>query len=615
MRRPIPRSIRLLPCVLAACTTAPSVPPPAEPTHGHAHEAQSASIANHAVGVQNAALAALLQRHWEDRLATRPRLATSLGDHRYDGELADNSRAGIAARRVADRAFVEQAKAIRGLDDDDETTRRLFVRMLEDDLDRAVCRFEEWSLSPRGNPITEFNFLADLHRVIDFEDAQLLVHRYEKAQGYIDNVTDHLRRGVKAGLFANGESTRRVLAMVDKQLKQPVTEWPMYAPANVERPAWTRLQRAGFRSGLEDALAKGVKPALERYRDFIKTEILPRARGDDAPGLSPLPFAGPCYEARIRAYTTLPKTARQIHETGLREIARVNRQMQALGKKLFGTDDLAAIVKRLRTDRELYFDSAEAIEAKAEASLAKARAAIASYFGILPQAQCAVARIPEYSAPYTTTAYYRPAEPNGARPGRYFINVYAPETRPRFEMEVLSFHESIPGHHLQIAISQERSALPAFRRHMGMTAFVEGWALYTEQLADEMGLYTGDLDRMGMHSFEAWRAARLVVDTGLHTMGWSRDRAKRFMLEHTALAPNNIDNEVDRYIVWPGQAVAYKTGQLEIWRLRRDAERRLNDRFDLKGFHDAVLGRGAVSLPILEKQVETWVRSIASRRR
>lgn len=233
-----------------------------------------------------------------------------------------------------------------------------------------------------------------------------------------------------------------------------------------------------------------------------------------------------------------------------------------------------------------------------------------NYFGILPKIDCVVTRIPEYQAPFATLAYYRAPNPDGTKPGEFFVNVYQPETRARFEMEVLAYHEAVPGHHLQIAIAQERPEVPAFLRHGGMTVFVEGWALYTEQLAEEMGMYSGDLDRMGMLSFEAWRAARLVVDTGVHAMGWSRKRAKTFMHEHTALTANNIDNEVDRYITWPGQALAYKTGQMEIWRLRREAEAALGDRFDIKAFHDTVLQEGAVSLPILENQVKAWVKSV-----
>jgi len=218
--------------------------------------------------------------------------------------------------------------------------------------------------------------------------------------------------------------------------------------------------------------------------------------------------------------------------------------------------------------------------------------------------------MPAHEAPFSTIAYYR--QPTVDRPGIYTINTYAPTTRPRYEAEVLAYHESIPGHHLQIAIAQELDELPAFRRHDGQTVFVEGWALYTERLSDEMGLYSGDLDRLGVLSFDAWRASRLVVDTGIHHKGWSREQAERFMAENSPLALNNISNEVDRYITWPGQALAYKTGHVEIRRLRADAERRLGDRFDLSGFHDVVLGGGAVSLPVLRANVEAWVAARAS---
>ncbi len=292
---------------------------------------------------------------------------------------------------------------------------------------------------------------------------------------------------------------------------------------------------------------------------------------------------------------------------GLSEIAHINAEMASLGKTLFATGSLKATVEHLRTSHELFFTTKEEIVAKAEASLAKAKAAIPQAFGVLPQADCTVVEIPDFEAPFTTIAYYK--EPNPNKPGEYYINTYKPETRLRFEMEVLAYHESIPGHHLQIAISQEQDALPVFRRHLGSTAFVEGWALYTERLADEMGLYSSDLDRMGMLSYDAWRASRLVVDTGVHAKGWTREQAESFMLEHTALTPGNIKNEVDRYISWPGQALAYKIGQLEIFRLRKHAKDALGEAFDLREFHDTVLKQGAVTLAVLAKQVDAWIAS------
>ena len=308
----------------------------------------------------------------------------------------------------------------------------------------------------------------------------------------------------------------------------------------------------------------------------------------------------------------MARTAKELHELGLREIAKTDAEIAALGKKALGTADLASTIARLRTDRTVYFASGDEIVATAQRVLDRAKAAMGSMFGVLPEADCVISIVPDYEAPYTTIAYYRQPHYDGTKPGEYFVNVYQPETRPKFDFEALSWHEAIPGHHLQIAIAQELGALPAFRKFTGSTAYVEGWALYTERLADEMGLYSSDLDRVGMASYDAWRASRLVVDTGIHALGWTRAEAEAFMLEHTALSPQNISNEVDRYIGWPGQALAYKVGQLEILKLRAEAEAALGARFDLKGFHAAVLGAGAVTLPVLADIVHAWVTGRAS---
>jgi uncharacterized protein (DUF885 family) len=258
----------------------------------------------------------------------------------------------------------------------------------------------------------------------------------------------------------------------------------------------------------------------------------------------------------------------------------------------------------------MHFKTAAEVEAKAREALARAQAAVPRWFGIQPQMPCEVHVMGMNEAPYSTVAYYRPGSADGKRPGAYMINTYLPETRPRYEAEALAFHESVPGHHLQIAIAQELKGVPEFRKHQGVTAYVEGWALYTEHLADEMGLYSSDVDRLGMLSFDAWRACRLVVDTGIHAMGWSRQQAIDYMTENSCLAENNIANEVDRYITWPGQAVAYKIGQREILSLRDEAKQKLGDRFDIKAFHDAVLSNGAVALPVLREEVEAYIAQV-----
>ena len=260
----------------------------------------------------------------------------------------------------------------------------------------------------------------------------------------------------------------------------------------------------------------------------------------------------------------------------------------------------------------MQFANAQQIETKARETLAKAQAAVPRWFGaVQPKTPCVVKVMGMHEAPYSTIAYYRQPSGDGKRPGQYMINTYMPETRPRYEAEALAFHESVPGHHLQIAVAQELTRVPEFRKHQGVTAFVEGWGLYSERLADEMGLYSSDLDRIGMLSYDAWRSCRLVVDTGIHAMGWSRQQAIDYMKANSCLAENNIINEVDRYITWPGQALAYKVGQLEILKLRDEAKQKLGTRFDIKAFHDVVLGNGAVALPVLREQVENYIRQAA----
>jgi uncharacterized protein (DUF885 family) len=335
----------------------------------------------------------------------------------------------------------------------------------------------------------------------------------------------------------------------------------------------------------------------------LADEVLPVARPDEKPGLVHVTGGMEAYDLLIRYHTSLALTAEDLHRTGLREVERIDAEFADLGARLLGTGGVGEALARLRDDPSLHFGTREEIREVAERSLDRAREALPPWFGILPQAPCVVVPMGPHEEEHGTIAYYRQPAPDGSRPGQYYVNLSAPETRPRYEAEALAFHESIPGHHLQIAIGQELGGLPEFRRHLGPTAFFEGWGLYTERLAGEMGLYSGDMDRFGILSFDAWRACRLVVDTGMHALGWSRDRAIAFMREHTALGANNVANEIDRYIVWPGQALAYKTGQLELLRLREEAAAAIGPAFDIRAFHDAVLGNGAIPLETLRDVV------------
>jgi uncharacterized protein (DUF885 family) len=586
-----------------------SGPQPAPPTRD-GDDGLARALDEAARGVSDEALATLLRDHWRWVLENDPLWATELGVHAFDDRLADHGAEAIARRSSERRDFLERAEALAGLTGDDELSRSLLVEELEGAIASEICAFERWAVDARHNPVTVYNRLPEDHPLRDASDYDRLLSRYRAIPRVVDQDVENLARGAASGLIAPAESLRRVLAMVTSQLAQPLADWPLLAPLKRPAAGLSVEERAPRDMELRRLVDEEVRPALARYAALLE-RLLPEARPEEASGLGALPVGEACYRARITAFTTLPLDAAQIHAIGLEEIARTDAEMQRLGEATLGTKTLEETLARLRSDRSLYFENDEQVEALAEETLAAAKAKMGAYFGVLPQADCVVKRIPDYEAPYTTIAYYRPPHADGAKPGEYFVNVFQPETRPRYEARVLAVHEAIPGHHLQIAISQELPAMPAFRKHGGFTAFVEGWALYTERLGDEMGLYESDLDRIGMVSFDAWRAGRLVVDAGIHAFGWSRGRAKAFLEEHTALSRENIDNEVDRYINWPGQALAYKLGEREIRALRGEAERALGDRFSLVAFHDAILGGGAMSLPALRRRMEAFAASAA----
>ncbi|HWM87958.1 MAG TPA: DUF885 domain-containing protein, partial [Kofleriaceae bacterium] len=567
-----------------------------------------------AAGVQAPELAALLREHWEWTMRRSPVWATTLGDHRFDDRLEDNSTEAIAADRARVRDFLARALALPtdSLAAGDRITLELFIGELDARVAGEVCDSHLWTVSARSNPVASFNVLPEMHKVVTPADGRNLLARYRLIPRSVDNGIVHLRSGAEKGLFANAESVRRTIALIDGQMTTPIEKWSLLEPAAEARKGWAEQERTRFADSLRQVVEREIRPAFARYREVLADEILPRARGPKKVGVGHLPHGMACYQARIAEHTGLTRTAAALHKLGQAEIKRINREMVELGRSLFGKDEggkLSSVVHKLRTDSALYYRDAQEVVRAAEEALAAAKQRMPDFFGRLPRADCVVVPIPDYEAPFTTVAYYREPHFDGTKPGEYFINTYKPEVRPRFEMQALTFHESIPGHHLQIALGQEQPGLPAFRRFLGSTAFVEGWALYTERLAEEMKLYSGDLDRMGMLSYDAWRASRLVVDTGIHAMGWTRAEAEAFMREHTALTEENIRNEVDRYISWPGQALAYKVGQLEIVRLRREAEKALGSGFDLRRFHDRVLENGAVTLPVLAAQIARWIEA------
>jgi uncharacterized protein (DUF885 family) len=580
-------------------------------------ETQPSPLANDAVaGVTDAALRGVIADHWEYMMRWSPTYATTLGDHRYDDKLYAVDAAALKRQRDERDVLIDRLVKLdpSPLGETDRVTYRLLRDALAADRGQDVCKLWQWSVAnDSASPLGQLSYLVESHTVTAPSDAKNLIARLGQGAKLIDDTIANLTDGLASGRVASREKVRRAIEQADTELAKPLDAWSMMKPAWAVAPGgdrWPEGERDRLNAELRQVVTAQIVPAVARYRDFLRDRVLPKARVDNE-GVGALPDGDACYRASILVHVGLPMTSAELHALGEREIARTDKELAELGHKVLGTTSLAETIARLRTDRSLYFSTGDEIMAAAQRALLTAKAAIPRFFSPLPKTDCILRETPDYEAPYSTVAYYRQPHYDGSKPGEYFVNTYKPETRARFELEALTWHESIPGHHLQIALAQELGALPAFRKLDGSTAFVEGWALYTERLADEMGLYSSDLDRLGKLSFDAWRAARLVVDTGIHAMGWTRAQAESFMREHTALTEINISNEVDRYIGWPGQALAYKVGQLEIFKLRDEAKAALGDGFDLKQFHAVVLGAGAVTLPILGERVRAWVTSSA----
>ena len=555
-------------------------------------------------------LGALAARYWNAHLEAHPLEATEIGDRRFDDRLPDLTPAARdreLARLGGLRAQVE-AVSEAALPAGDRVTRALLLREIDADLADGICRLDDWAVDARDGLQVAFLRLPELQPVRTVAEGRTAVARWQKMGPTIDQETANLRRGLAAGKVATAEEVKRVLGQLDDLLAKPDDKWPLHAPAAAPHADWPPAERQAFAAAIDAAIAGGARPAFARQRDALRTEILPRARDEAHAGIANVPGGATCYARLIEIHTSLPLTAEEIHRIGLEELARIQAEIARVGQEAFGTAALKEIGRRLRGQPAAFFRTRAEIEAAARSALARAQAAEPRFLGKLPRTPCGVKPIESFEEKDAPIAYYRPAAVDGTRPGTYYVNTSEPETRPRFEVEALAFHEAVPGHHVQIAIAQELTGIPEFRKHAGVTAFVEGWGLYAEGLADELGLYSSARERLGRLNFDAWRALRLVVDTGIHAMGWSRSRAIAFMSDNAVLAENNVINEVDRYIAWPGQALAYKIGEREIRRLRADAEQRLGPRFELRSFHDAVLGGGAVSLPVLRDEVEAWIR-------
>jgi uncharacterized protein (DUF885 family) len=549
------------------------------------------------------ALAELAEDYFRACMDDAPFDATVFGVAGWDAEVPDLSE---AAEAEADRRLAALEGRLAAIDTarlagQDRITAAMLARGLADRRAELAARWPELTVSATSRGIqTEVLGLVPKLTLATPDQAADYLERCAKLAGCLDQAGDRLRAGLASGRTPPALGVRAAVRQLDAYLAAPLADDPLLAPPP---PAGT--EASSFRERLAELVAGSVRPAMARYRDLLAGQVLERARPDDRCGLAHLPDGEAVYRAAVARHTTTDRDPADLHRLGLELVAELEEEYRALGERVLGTADMGQILTRLRDDPALRFTSGEEILKSGRDALARAVAALPEIVGRIPEAPCVVDEMSPYEARDAVLGYYQPPAADGGRPGVHWLNTSAPDTRTRYEYEALAFHESVPGHHLQFARAQELEELPRFRRFGYVTAFSEGWALYTERLADELGLYSGDLERFGMLSFDSWRACRLVVDTGMHAFGWGRDQAIDYLLANSALTRTNIENEVDRYVADPGQALAYMVGRMELVRLRRRAADRQGGRFDLRAFHDLVLGTGGVPLAVLAEAVDS----------
>ncbi|MEJ8568006.1 DUF885 domain-containing protein [Elongatibacter sediminis] len=515
--------------------------------------------------------------------------------------LTDNSLEALARWQILEQDLLARLDAIPGeaiTAPAARITADLLRHQLESNINRAVCRQELWHISPTWTGwLAEFTVLADKLRMETAEEHIDTLNRISQMADYVDTEIVNLREGVELGYTAPANSVAAVVGQLDAFLGLPVEETPfMVAAANAD---------IGFRGRLAVTLENEVLPAFARYRDYLAETYAPSAR--ETIGVDANPNGAACYRASVRYWATVELGPEEIHRIGLEHMERVMAELSEIGARSFDEPDPLKLLQLVKTDPQYLFTGRADMVAYAQAALARAKAVLPDWFGRVPEAPVIVEPYPEFQERTAPLGQAVPAAPDGSSPGKYLINTYRAESQSKAGLEATAFHEAYPGHHTQFTIAQERTDLHDISRYFYLSGFGEGWALYTERLADEMGLYGTDLDRVGMLSNEAWRAARLVVDSGIHGLGWSRQRALDYLNAHTANSRAGNAAEIDRYIAVPGQATSYLLGALEIRRQRERAEAALGEDFDIRAFHDRVLEDGAVPLNRLQAKIDAWV--------
>jgi uncharacterized protein (DUF885 family) len=580
---------------------ASSFPVPAEGSQAP-ERAQASDMEN-----RRAQFLSLLDEEWQYELRSDPEMATTVGDNRYNDRLTDHSPQFHASDVEAKRKFLARFEAIdaAGFPPQDALSRDLMIRNLRQEIEGAQFKSWEMPVNQMAGPhielldlvtLTPFN---DLH---DYDNYQSRLHQVPQA---LDQTIANMRQGMQDRLMPPRYLLEKVTSEAQEIASQRGDASPFAKPLTKFPPNISAADQQRVRSAVLATINNDILPAYERFATFVRDDYAPHGRSE--PGVWALPDGPARYRYEIRRLTTTDLSAAQIHEIGLKQIADIEAQMLILAHKL-GFNDLASINEHIKKDRSLYATSGEQVLDLYTKYTRQMEAQLPKLFGRLPKNKLVLIPMDPFRARNAVPADYTAGAQDGSRPGRINVNQWDPEHRLTLNIEAIAYHEGVPGHHLQISIGQELLGLPDFRKNGDYTAFIEGWALYSERLGKEIGFYQDAYSDYGRLENEMWRAIRLVIDTGVHEKHWSREQMVDFFHRYTAMDEPNVQTEVDRYIAWPGQALAYKLGQLEILSLREEARRKLGNKFDLRAFHDEVVGSGPLPLDVLHAQVEDWIR-------
>jgi uncharacterized protein (DUF885 family) len=554
------------------------------------------------------ALHALFHDYWEENLKREPEFASMIGDKRYNDQISDYSVKAINDWLAVEQDFLMKLAAVdsTGLSDQDKISRDLLLRDLEEDQESA--EFKEWEMPVNqmdGIYATYPQLVAQLSftDVKDYDDWIARLHLIPKA---FDQVTANMSIGMDDKRVPPKYLLEKTLEQVKQLASQKPEESPLALPLKKFPASISAAEQARIQTEMLAAISKEVLPAYNRFARFLEVAYIPAGRVN--PGISSLPDGAKYYQFLIHRTTTTSLTADQIHQTGLDEVKKDEAEMLAIAQKL-GFKDLKSFQASLKSNPKLKPASAEALLGAYRAYLTPMQAKLPQLFGHLPKAPFEVVAVPSYLEKNSSTAYYQPGTPDGSRPGRLFIDTYNASDRNLDAVEAIAYHEGLPGHHLQISISQEQQGVPEFRKFGGYTAFTEGWGLYAERLGKDVGFYQDPYSDYGRLEGDIWRAIRLVVDTGVHSQHWTRQQMVDYFHDHSAIDETDVQSEVDRYIAWPSQALAYKIGQLKILELRDRARKELGAKFDIRAFHDQVIDSGSLPLDVLDKRITTWIAS------